>query len=148
MDDLFASVTPPASGQKNASASQRAASNNESALKLPAEDGSISFMQGKWLCRTGLVRTSDNQPVVVEFAFDKNGKGTSTIREQSGKAFRSSATASYRDGILRVKTSQYLSDRGPGAYNSNDIICRNAGGHAECAGKNGNVTWEANFQRQ
>lgn len=147
MDDLFASVTPPASGQKAASASQRATS-SQSSLKLPAKDSSISFMQGKWLCRTGLVRTSDNQPVVVEFAFDKNGKGTSTIREQSGNAYRSSATASYRDGILRVKTSQYLSDRGPGAYNSNDIVCRDAGGSVECAGRNGNVTWKANFQRQ
>lgn len=146
MDDLFASVTPPAVAQKAANASQRDSS--QSALKLPAKDGSISFMQGKWLCRTGLARTTDNQPVVVEFAFDQNGKGTSTIREQSGKAFRSSATASYRDGNLRVKTSQYLPDRGPGAYNSNDILCRDTGGSVQCTGKNGNVTWEANFQRQ
>lgn len=144
MEDIFANAAEEA--QKAINPGSATASSNSS-LILPQKGDSASFMEGNWICHTGLASIQTNEPVVLEFSFNKNGKGSSTIVEKkSGQVFRASAQASFRNGILRVNTSQF---RGKGgAYNPNSIICRNTGGAAECTGKNGNVTWRANFVRK
>lgn len=135
--DLFASVTP-----QDFSAPQG------TPLELPQKGDSVSFIQGSWICKTDLVRSSDKEPVIVQFTFDQNGKGVGIIREQSGKIFRSSAQASYRRKILRIKTSQYDNPNERSSYNRSTIECRDNGGTAQCIGKNGGTTWQATFLRQ
>ncbi len=150
MADIFADMADKAAqAGKKASAAVDDSTSQSAQLQLPSQgDDSISFMQGSWLCKTGLVNTSENKPVVVRFTFNKVGKGTGTISEGSGALYRSSAQASYRDGILRIKTSRYSAVKGRGAYESSVIECRDNNGAALCVGKNGGITWQATFLRQ
>lgn len=143
MDDIFANAAEEAQkAAQTAPAQQKGQAN----LQLPTKGDSVSFMQGKWICHTGLYSTANGQPVVLEFTFDQNGKGSSKIVERSsGQAFNASAQASFRNGILRVNTSQFRGRRG--AYEANYIECRNQNGVAVCRGKNGKTIWNANFMR-
>lgn len=138
MADLFASVNP----------GKEAKPEDAPALVLPEKGDSVSFLAGSWLCKTDLARTSDNQPIIVQFSFDKEGKGVGIIREQSGEEYRSSARASYRNGVLRINTSQFDSPNGRGSYSKTSIECRDRDGKAICRGKNAGILWEATFLRQ
>ncbi|MBQ7618405.1 MAG: hypothetical protein IJS50_05975, partial [Desulfovibrio sp.] len=119
-------------------------------LVLPKDDSSMNFLKGKWRCNTGLVRTTDGQPVVMEFAFDHKGKGTSTIIEKNGTVYKAQATALYKNGRLRINTSDFYAKSRRGRYLGQFMECRQAGGRAVCAGhdRNRDVHWQnANFTR-
>lgn len=150
MEDILAGAAEAAQKSYNESTSQgktRQESARTASLQLPQKGDSVSFMEGNWICHTGLASTKTGEPVVMEFSFNKNGKGTGTILERkSGQRYTASAQASFRNGVLRVNTSQFRGRRG--GYNSNSIECRNQGGAAQCRGKNGNVIWNANFVRR
>ncbi len=113
------------------------------------ESASMSFLEGHWRCNTGLARTVDNQPVVVEFQFDKNGKGSAMVREQSGKKFKATASADYRNGTLRINTSDFYGNKpSDGKYHRSIIQCTNVRGYAMCNGRNGGISWHgASFIR-
>ena len=120
-------------------------------LVLPdKDDASMSFLKGHWRCNTGLYRTSDNQPVVVEFMFDDNGKGRSTIRERSGHVFSASATATYKRGRLSINTSDFYAAKQRGRYWGQVMECTQKGTHALCSGhsRDGHPRWkDATFTR-
>ena len=117
-------------------------------LSLPAQDATLSFLEGHWRCNTGLARANDNEPVVVEFRFDKQGKGTAVIQELSGQQYVASAQAAYKKGHLRINTSDFYSENTQGRYNKSYIECVDQGGRALCKGKNGGITWSgASFTR-
>lgn len=109
----------------------------------------MAFLEGKWRCNTGLASAADNQPVVVEFSFDKNGRGTGTILEKhSGNRYNASVKANYKSGVLRVYTSDFTSKTTREGYNRSTIECKDQGGQAICSGKNGKTSWEgATFVR-
>ena len=132
----------------SSSQSRKESSRKESRLSLPANDKSMSFLEGYWRCNTGLVRTSDNQPVVMEFRFDRNGRGTATIREREGYRYDASARATYKKGVLRINTSDFRSKDKRAGYNRNYMECSDQGGQAICNGRNGGITWSgATFVR-
>lgn len=121
---------------------------NSSRMVLPKSSSDTKFLQGSWRCNTGLVRTSDNRPVVVEFSFDKNGQGSAIIREHSGTIYKAGAKASMQKGILRINTSMFESHTSNGRYNKCFIECRDNGSRAICSGENGGVRWDnATFTR-
>ena len=131
----------PKTEQGSASSQQERIPRGEP-LSLPdTDDGTLSFLEGHWRCNTGLARVSDNEPVVVEFRFGKNGKGTASVRERSGTVYTAAAQASYRDGTLRVNTSDYFAKGHKDCYTKSFITCVERKNHALCSGENGNVTW-------
>lgn len=139
--DVLAELSETAASQ-----SQNTNSNENrkegAALSLPKNDKKMDFLEGRWRCNTGLVSSRDNQPVVVEFRFDKNGRGTATTREKrSGDRYDASARATYKNGVLRVNTSEFRSKKSRGGYYSTSIECRDQGGQAICNGSNGGITW-------
>ncbi len=124
---------------------------NQTALQLPESknDTNMSFLQGKWRCNTGLARVADNQPIVLEFNFNKNGQGQASVQEKSGQVYTASANATYRNGVLRINTSDYRSKNARGGYYKSFIQCRNEGSVAICSGENGGIHWSnATFLRQ
>lgn len=124
------------------------AKNNRLVLPNNQEDDDMSFLEGHWRCNTGLSRISDNQPVVVEFRFDKNGRGTANVRELSGRIYNASAQAGYTDGKLRINTSEFRARGLGGGYCRTHIECSDHNGYALCSGKNCGINWKnATFTR-
>lgn len=149
-EDEMADILADMADQLNAKNKRSQSSSSASMLTLSqTEDGSMAFLEGRWLCNTGLARTTDNQPVKVEFAFDKNGKGEALVRERSGKVYKGSAEATFKNGTLRINTSRYYGPtQADGTYSSSTIRCQNEGGYALCSGRNGGVSWSnARFTR-
>lgn len=150
---MLADMSAASAAQSATQASAQRATAAESArqgaaLSLPAQDSSLSFLEGHWRCNTGLSRTRDNQPVVVEFRFDKQGKGTAAIRELSGRQFIASARATYKKGRLRINTSEFCAKGTNNRYSKSYIECVEQGARALCRGKNGGTTWSgASFIR-
>lgn len=144
--DMSAASTAQAGAQR-AMADENAG--RGATLSLPSDqDATLSFLEGHWRCNTGLGRTSDNQPVVVEFRFDKQGKGTAAIRELSGRQFTASARAAYKKGRLRINTSEFCAKGTNNRYSKSYIECAEQGEHALCKGRNGGITWSgASFIR-
>ncbi|MBR4605697.1 MAG: hypothetical protein IKO41_05665 [Lachnospiraceae bacterium] len=119
-------------------------------LVLPRDDSSLSFLKGKWRCNTGLVRSTDRHPVIVEFSFDADGRGTSSIRENNGTVYNASARAVYKNGRLRINTSDFYASKHHGRYLGQFMECRQDHGHAVCSGRdrNNDVHWQgATFNR-
>lgn len=120
----------------------------EPALAIPESPANMDFLQGKWRCNTGLVRSSDNKPVVVEFSFGSDGTGNASIREESGKVFTASAKGSLNKQVLRINTSEFHAPGDNSVYFKTFIECRNQGEYAICSGENGGIHWsDATFTR-
>lgn len=146
LSDFSSGETSPATSASSSTGKSHAA--NSSRMVLPKSGGDTKFLQGSWRCNTGLVRTSDNKPVVVEFSFDKNGQGSAIIREHSGTVYKAGAKASMQKGILRINTSMFQSHTSRSHYNKCFIECRDNGSQAICSGENGGVRWDnATFTR-
>lgn len=119
----------------------------EEALVIPDNAEDTTFMEGKWLCETGLANSRTGQPVVVEFAFDSAGVGKCTVREQNRNCV-GDAKAYMEEGRLHI-THGDLHCPGGGAYLPQSIICTNASGPAaSCKGQAPNGRpWDASFTR-
>ncbi len=142
------SSSSTSSAESSASTNTKQDVKQESKLVLPKKEGNMSFLEGHWRCNTGLARASDNQSVVVEFRFDKNGRGTASVQERSGRRYDASAQASYSKGELRINTSDFHAKGRRDAYVKSHIECRDHGGAALCHGENGGVRWSgATFTR-
>lgn len=140
MEDLLAGM-----GEQ---ASQSAPEAAAPSIAIPSSGAKMDFLEGKWRCNTGLARASDNSPVVLEFNFNKYGKGSAQIRETSGAIYSASAQGSLKNGVLRINTSEFRSRNKPGAYFKTFIECRDEGQQAVCAGENGGIHWaDATFTR-
>lgn len=147
MEDLIAQAAEEAQSAAESQAQQQESSSKSESLVLPKKGDSVAFMEGNWICHTGLANTKTGEPVVVSFSFDKNGKGQGTIREsRSGKVYRATAQASFRNGTLRVNTSPFRGKTD--GYEANGIVCRDKGGVAQCTGKNAGIVWKARFERK
>lgn len=148
MSDTSAAQSAAQSAARTQHTATTKSTGQEVELSLPERDTTLSFLEGHWRCNTGLVRVSDDQPVVVEFRFDKQGKGTAIVHELSGEQYIASAQAAYRKGHLRINTSDFYSEKTQGRYNKSYIECVDQGGRALCKGKNGGITWSgASFTR-
>ena len=121
---------------------------SEKTLILPKGNTSMDFLEGKWRCNTGLANAATNEPVVVEFTFNNNGKGSALVRERNGQLFHASANASMRGGKLRINTSMFRSRNSGRSYEKSFIECEDKGNRAICSGVNGNIHWSgATFSR-
>lgn len=141
-------TTAPASLEDILAGAATPRTDEGASIKIPEKGTNMNFLAGQWRCNTGLARSSDNSPVVLEFTFNNEGKGQAVIREQSGGLYMASATGSLRNGILRINTSEFKSGQLPGGYYKTHIQCRDQGSRAICSGENGGLKWEdATFTR-
>lgn len=120
-------------------------------LSLSDNEQKMEFLEGKWRCETDLINLENNSPVIIDFTFDKNGKGTARLMENSGRVFSGSAKAGLKNGILDIKVAKLFTPGSSATYNGSNIQCKQKGATVVCSGKNtGNpsVSWhDASFRR-
>ncbi|MBQ9536288.1 MAG: hypothetical protein IJU79_00700 [Desulfovibrionaceae bacterium] len=105
-------------------------------LILPEHASDTSFMQGKWLCATGLINSTTLEPVRVEFTFDAKGKGIGRIYEQNDLC-EGPAEAKLEDMSLHITHAKLQCQRTDSSYAPNNIYCqKNDLGKTACYGKN------------
>ena len=118
-------------------------------LVIPEKTDDMRFLQGRWLCRTGLVNDQNNEPVVVEFIFDGTGKGEVVLHERGN---RCTGTAHADKGLgssLHIEVSPQTCANGD-SYSAQVIDCKNSGQAAQCSGTNKSTkggSWKAQFFR-
>jgi hypothetical protein len=122
------------------------------ALNVPPEaprTGDLSFLEGDWVCDTGLA-DSNNQPVIVVYSFRRDGTGRIAIRGESGECAAAARTDIDQNGVLNIRTDEQIMCPGGTAYRGQAVTCTGVGGQTRCEGRNipGTTTWEANFYRK
>lgn len=117
-------------------------------MVIPKEATNTEFLEGRWLCDTGLVNSRTHEPVKLEFSFGKDGKGTATTYEQNDKC-RGETRAAIRNGNLYIAIGEQKCERSDTTYSPVTIECRpGAGTEAVCQGVHeGGTSWDANFQK-
>ncbi|MCR4666323.1 MAG: hypothetical protein K5657_03405 [Desulfovibrio sp.] len=119
---------------------------NVEELAIPQNVQDTSFLMGRWLCATGLFNSKTQEPVQVEFVFDRDGKGVGTIFEKHDVC-TGLAHAALEDGDLRITHEKLLCQKSGALYNANTILChKNELGKTACHGKNlDGEPWNAVF---
>lgn len=138
LDKHVALCVPPKSPEPEKSAPE--------GLIIPEDATDASFMQGRWLCRTGLSNSRTNEAVQMTFSFGDDGLGDAVIIERDDQC-KGGAKASMQDHKLHIDISELMCARHGGVYNSMSIDCENAeGSSTKCYGLNKNGSrWEAVF---
>ncbi|MBQ7584946.1 MAG: hypothetical protein IJU40_01690 [Desulfovibrionaceae bacterium] len=117
-------------------------------LVIPEKLENTSFLEGRWLCDTGLINSKTLEPVKVEFSFDKKGQGQGSIFEKNDIC-RGKAKASIEGSVLHIEHGSLKCQKQDSSYTPNSINCqKNALGNTECFGKNKDgQTWNAVFYK-
>lgn len=117
-------------------------------LTIPPQAKDTGFLEGKWLCDTGLGSASTREPVTVEFSFGPDGNGQGVTYEKNDQC-SGKARAQMNNGELHIDLDEQQCQKSGHSYASVHIICTNAhGATTECSGKNRDGTiWRAAFKR-
>lgn len=136
---------------------QPAGSREGEKLAIPENAGErkgVDFLEGCWGTGSGLVESEQGTPVVVEYCFDRNGRGHRIIREKdSGAICRSSASAAMKGNRLKIDAARAdCKGASRDEYVPQSIECTGKGASTRCKGresdKGGNVVqWDADFAR-
>ncbi len=118
---------------------------DEDVLVIPEKPQDLSFLQGRWRCETGLANSRTNEPLVVEFIFDKHGKGITRIYEKN-TVCKGTSTAQFTQEGLRVLADDAVCGDGR-SYQSQEIDCIRHADGAQCTGKGSQKRWDARFVR-
>lgn len=123
-------------------------------LEIPEaarKTGDVSFLEGKWVCYSGLIDSDTKQPLVITYAFNKNGNGITTA---SGPMTQGLCTGKAqgkvnKEGMLLILSDPANCPNGH-SFSGQEIECRGHGASTRCYGKNvhTNNTWNANFVKQ
>ncbi len=118
-------------------------------LEIPQKARDASFLEGSWMCETGLASRRTGSRVQFAFSFGADGKGSGTVLEKNDQC-HGNATATLKDGTLHIGLGPQKCAKSGNVYESVEIECANAQGHATvCKGKNADgSTWNAVFLRQ
>lgn len=105
-------------------------------LNLPKDTAKLDFLEGKWRCETDLINMETQEPIVMDFVFDREGKGTVRLREKTGRVFSGSAKATLKNNTLAIDVSKLKTAKSNTSYNGSRIQCQQKGQTAVCKGKN------------
>lgn len=117
-------------------------------LVIPEDAEDASFMEGRWLCQTGLANTRTRESVKVAFSFGANGLGEAIIIERNNQC-KGPARASLEGGNLHIDIDELQCQRPGVSYGKMAIDCENSRGNAAfCKGVNSDgTTWDAVFHK-
>lgn len=117
-------------------------------LVIPKHAEDTSFLEGRWICETGLANIRTHEPVQFAFEFGRNGKGRATVYEKNDQC-TGATRAELRNGELRFIVDPQLCAKGNNQYMGLSIVCRDAGGaKTQCVGVNEDgTTWSADFKK-
>lgn len=116
------------------------------ALVIPEKGEDTQFLQGEWLCRTGLMNVHTKDPVEVIFTYDGKGHGKAIVLDRDDRCV-GNAEAELHNGELIMTVDSQICEKSQRSYNPVRIICKNAeGSAADCNGINQDGSrWRANF---
>lgn len=137
MPDAGKAATPPKTG-----------ATEMPALEIPESAENTAFLEGRWLCETGLFSERTNEPLKMYFSFDRNGAGQATIYESRDQC-RGTVTAKMENKRLYLDMGRAECQNNRNSYRPVIIECFNASGQqTECRGKYQNGReWTAKFIR-
>lgn len=117
-------------------------------LVIPEDAEDASFMEGRWLCQTGLANTRTREGVKVAFSFGANGLGEAIIIERNNQC-KGPARASLENGNLHIDIDELRCQRPGVSYGKMAIDCENSQGNSTfCKGMNSDgTTWDAVFHK-
>lgn len=117
-------------------------------LVIPDKPSDTSFLTGEWLCETGLGNSQTGEPVQFSFSFDRDGKGTGVIYEQTDQCI-GPTKAELSNGQLRIYLDSPKCQKTGKMYSPVNIICENTSDSSTaCFGKNSDGTsWKAKFRK-
>lgn len=116
-------------------------------LVIPENVRNLDFLEGKWRCETGLVNSRSREPIIMEYSFNKSGKGTVSIKEKNDICI-GSVNAYMKEHELFVEGRNISCRRSRHMYSDQDIHCANKSRKAQCKGRNvGSDSWKAEFTR-
>ena len=118
------------------------------ALEIPETAQNTDFLEGRWLCETGLFSDRTNEPLKMYFSFDRNGNGYATIYESNDQC-RGTVTAKIENRNLYMELGRAKCRNSPNSYRPVSIECSNTSGQqTECRGKyEAGREWTARFIR-
>ena len=118
--------------------------------KDAAQKKDLSFLEGCWSSETGLTSSRTGGPVVVEYCFDKNGRGRRFVREEGGRVCSGPSQARFTNGQLQFDAGPATCPRG-GRFVPQRVDCRGSQDRTQCRGQEldgKKSTWKARFRRK
>lgn len=117
-------------------------------LVIPENTENTDFLEGRWLCETGLASMRTNEPIKVYIRFGRDGKGEATVYEKNDKCI-GDAGATMKDDVLHIDVGTQKCEKSGHSYDPVSIDCRNgAGNQTECFGRyTYGHSWSADFVR-
>jgi hypothetical protein len=122
-------------------------------LNIPPEASSrndFGFLHGCWVNSSSLYNQSNSAPLLTQYCFDENGKGSRTIQQPDGGLCTGSLQASFdNSGNLLLQAGAANCAAG-GQYIPQRIECRGSGESTNCQGREQgqDKQWQATFRRR
>lgn len=117
-------------------------------LVIPPEAQDTGFLEGQWLCDTGLYSKRTGEEVQFAFSFGRNGQGEGVVYEKNDECAGASR-AEMKNGALHIALDPQRCRKQGNYYSPIQIICQNAHGqNTECTGINDDGSrWTAVFRK-
>jgi hypothetical protein len=109
-------------------------------IELPADgsaaNGPADFMQGQWRSQTGLRTSGSNAPATIGYQFDKQGKGTTTLRLGNGVTCSGASAATTQNGKLTIQDQGGLNCSDGSSFQGSTVECsKGTDGKTRCVGR-------------
>ncbi|GAB2179652.1 SrfA family protein [Dongia sp. agr-C8] len=109
-------------------------------IELPADgsaaNGPADFMQGQWRSQTGLRASGSNAPATIGYQFDKQGKGTTTLKLGNGVTCSGASAATTQNGKLTIQDQGGLNCSDGSNFQGSTVECSKAAdGKTRCVGR-------------
>lgn len=117
-------------------------------LVIPPKAHDASFLEGHWLCDTGLYSKRSGEEVQFAFSFGKDGHGQAVVYEKNDECVGASR-ASMDGGVLRIALDPQKCRKQGNFYSPVQIVCQSVRGqNTECTGINDDGSrWTATFRK-
>lgn len=148
LPDFGTPVEPPAEPEAPKDSPKKGES-----MEIPdnaAKKKDFTFLNGCWESKTGMSRTTDGSEVVVEFCFNKKGKGRIIVHEVGdgrGVRCKGRASAHFKGDSLYIQSGEAYCPGGR-YYDRQTVVCTGSDNATTCNGRSGNNNWEALFRRK
>jgi hypothetical protein len=122
-------------------------------LNIPPQASSrndLGFLQGCWINSSNLYNQSNSAPLLMQYCFDENGKGSRTVQQPDGGLCTGPLQASFdNSGNLLLEAGAANCAAG-GQYIPQRIECRGSGDSTNCQGREQgqDKQWQATFHRR
>jgi hypothetical protein len=110
-------------------------------IELPADAGAgksgpADFMQGQWRSQTGLRASGSNAPATIGYQFDKQGKGTTTLKLGNGVTCSGASAATTAGGKLTIQDQGGLTCSDGSNFQGSTVECsKGSDGKTRCVGR-------------